>query len=134
MEIAFPMTMKYPFVEDTLGKKVAIGTGLSVDCTTWRRHVVSQRAGAGPSAGVTIDVADKQLKAKTVGTPSASTYLCYIEKTYPTAKAVTYPNADALYLDLTSGRLDAIFADAVASDFSLLKTDAARTWRSRPIS
>jgi hypothetical protein len=34
------MTMKYPFVEDTLGKKVSIGTGLSVDCLTCRRHVV----------------------------------------------------------------------------------------------
>ncbi|MFK0690953.1 hypothetical protein ACFX5Q_22555 [Mesorhizobium sp. IMUNJ 23033] len=34
------MTMKYPFVEDMLGKKVAIGTGLSVDCITCRRHVV----------------------------------------------------------------------------------------------
>ncbi|TGT46316.1 transporter substrate-binding domain-containing protein [Mesorhizobium sp. M8A.F.Ca.ET.165.01.1.1] len=76
--------------------------------------------------GVTIDVADKQLKAKTVGTLSGSTYLCYLEKTYPTAKVVTYPNADALYLDLTSGRLDAIFADAVASDFGLLKTDAGK--------
>lgn len=34
------MTMKFPFVEDTLGKKVAIGTGISVDCITCRRHVV----------------------------------------------------------------------------------------------
>ncbi|WP_192181687.1 hypothetical protein [Mesorhizobium amorphae] len=34
------MTMKYPFVEDTLGKKVAIGTGLSVDCMTCRHSAV----------------------------------------------------------------------------------------------
>ncbi|MER8573543.1 hypothetical protein [Mesorhizobium sp. M1374] len=33
------MTMKYPFVEDTLGKKLQIGSGLSVDCMTCRRHV-----------------------------------------------------------------------------------------------
>ena len=33
-----PMTMKYPFVEDTLGKLQA-GSGLSVDCMTCRRSV-----------------------------------------------------------------------------------------------
>jgi hypothetical protein len=33
------MTMKYPFVEDALGKKLQIGSGLSVDCMTCRRHV-----------------------------------------------------------------------------------------------
>jgi len=32
------MTMKYLFVEDTLGKKLQIGSGLSVDCMTCRRH------------------------------------------------------------------------------------------------
>ncbi|WP_292233240.1 hypothetical protein [Mesorhizobium sp.] len=26
------MTMKFPFVENTLGKKLEAGTGLSVDC------------------------------------------------------------------------------------------------------
>ncbi|TIU55272.1 MAG: hypothetical protein E5V30_00260, partial [Mesorhizobium sp.] len=34
------MTMKFPFVEDTLGKKLEAGTGMSVDCLTCRRHVV----------------------------------------------------------------------------------------------
>ncbi|RJT28634.1 hypothetical protein D3227_33880 [Mesorhizobium waimense] len=34
------MTMKCPFVENTLGKKLQIGTGLSVDCLTCHRHVV----------------------------------------------------------------------------------------------
>ena len=33
------MTMKYPFVENTLGKKLQIGSGLSVDCMTCNRHV-----------------------------------------------------------------------------------------------
>lgn len=31
------MTMKFPFTEDTLGKKLEAGTGLSVDCLTCRR-------------------------------------------------------------------------------------------------
>ncbi|WP_280138689.1 transporter substrate-binding domain-containing protein [Mesorhizobium sp. 1M-11] len=68
----------------------------------------------------------QKLGGKTVGTLSASSYLCYLEKTYPNAKIVTYPNADALYLDLTSGRLDTVFADAVATDFGLLRTDAGK--------
>ncbi|RVD33854.1 hypothetical protein EN812_31600 [Mesorhizobium sp. M4B.F.Ca.ET.169.01.1.1] len=34
------MTMKFPFVEDTLGKKLEAGTGLSVDCLTCNRMVV----------------------------------------------------------------------------------------------
>ncbi|MDX8504212.1 hypothetical protein [Mesorhizobium captivum] len=34
------MTMKFPFVEDTLGKKLEAGTGLSVDCLTCRRKAV----------------------------------------------------------------------------------------------
>ncbi|RWI60229.1 MAG: hypothetical protein EOQ93_02925 [Mesorhizobium sp.] len=31
------MTMKFPFTEDTLGKKLEAGTGLSVDCLTCKR-------------------------------------------------------------------------------------------------
>ncbi|RUW22097.1 hypothetical protein [Mesorhizobium sp. M1E.F.Ca.ET.041.01.1.1] len=31
------MTMKFPFVENTLGKKLEAGTGLSVDCLTCKR-------------------------------------------------------------------------------------------------
>ncbi|RVD73347.1 MAG: hypothetical protein E5V62_07570 [Mesorhizobium sp.] len=34
------MTMKFPFVEDTLGKKLEAGTGMSVDCLTCRRNAV----------------------------------------------------------------------------------------------
>jgi hypothetical protein len=34
------MTTKFPFTEDTLGKKLEAGTGLSVDCLTCRRKAV----------------------------------------------------------------------------------------------
>ncbi|GLS41889.1 hypothetical protein GCM10010869_74860 [Mesorhizobium tianshanense] len=34
------MTMKFPLVEDTLGKKLEAGTGLSVDCLTCNRKAV----------------------------------------------------------------------------------------------
>ncbi|TIN18947.1 MAG: hypothetical protein E5Y51_08060 [Mesorhizobium sp.] len=48
------MTMKYPFTEDTLGRKLDAGTGLSVYCLTCRRSAVLdvaalvKRARAGP--------------------------------------------------------------------------------------
>ncbi|WP_245418878.1 hypothetical protein [Mesorhizobium sp. WSM3864] len=41
------MTMKFPFTEDTLGKKLEAGTGLSVDCLTCKR--------LGPHHGCLID-------------------------------------------------------------------------------
>ncbi|CDX20532.1 hypothetical protein MPLB_1870058 [Mesorhizobium sp. ORS 3324] len=34
------MTMKFPFTEDTLGKKLQAGTGLTVDCLTCNRKAV----------------------------------------------------------------------------------------------
>ncbi|MDX8527068.1 hypothetical protein RFM68_21445 [Mesorhizobium sp. MSK_1335] len=34
------MSNKYPFVEDTLGKKLEAGTGLSVNCLTCKRRAV----------------------------------------------------------------------------------------------
>ncbi|WP_337093268.1 hypothetical protein [Mesorhizobium argentiipisi] len=34
------MSNKYPFVEDTLGKKLAAGTGLSVSCLTCKRRAL----------------------------------------------------------------------------------------------
>ncbi|WP_192254247.1 hypothetical protein [Mesorhizobium silamurunense] len=32
--------MKFPFTEDTLGKKLEAGTGISVDCLTCKRNAV----------------------------------------------------------------------------------------------
>ncbi|TIT80519.1 MAG: hypothetical protein E5W56_08645 [Mesorhizobium sp.] len=32
------MTMKFPFTEETLGKKLEAGTGLSVDCLTCKQE------------------------------------------------------------------------------------------------
>ncbi|RWB57115.1 hypothetical protein [Mesorhizobium sp.] len=37
--------MKFPFTEDTLGKKLEAGTGMSVDCLTCRRHAILDVAG-----------------------------------------------------------------------------------------
>jgi lysine-arginine-ornithine-binding protein len=76
-------------------------------------------------SGTPIDLADKKLGGKTIGTIPGTTQ-CYLEKSFPEANVKIYPKADALYLDLASGRLDAIFSDAIAVDFGFLKTDAGK--------
>jgi lysine-arginine-ornithine-binding protein len=72
-----------------------------------------------------IDLADPTLGDKTIGTIPGTTE-CYLAKKYPNASVKVYPKADALYLDMSSGRLDAIFSDAIAVDFGFLKTDAGK--------
>jgi len=77
------------------------------------------------AAGAKIDLDSSDLGGKTIGTIPGTTQ-CYLEKKYPKANVKVYPKADALYLDLASGRLDAIFSDATAVDFGFLKTDAGK--------
>jgi ABC-type amino acid transport substrate-binding protein len=67
-----------------------------------------------------IDLADGALGRKTIGT-IPGTAQCYLEKKYPKATVKVYPKADAMYLDLTSGRLDASFSDAIAVDFGFAR-------------
>jgi lysine-arginine-ornithine-binding protein len=76
-------------------------------------------------AGTKVDLSSPHLEGKVIGTIPGTTQ-CYLEKKYPKATVKVYPKADALYLDLTSGRLDAIFSDAIAVDFGFLKTDAGK--------
>lgn len=49
------MTKKFPFVEDTLGKKLEARTGMSVDCLTCNRRAIFDVAGLvrrlGPDHG-----------------------------------------------------------------------------------
>ena len=75
--------------------------------------------------GTSIDIADKALGGKVVGTIPGTTQ-CYLEKMHPEATIKVYETADSLYLDLSSGRLDAIMSDAIAVDFGLLRTDAGK--------
>ncbi|TIV49102.1 MAG: hypothetical protein E5V88_26210 [Mesorhizobium sp.] len=42
--------MKFPFTEDTLGKKLEAGTGLSVDCLTCKRKATLERCRTGEAA------------------------------------------------------------------------------------
>jgi ABC-type amino acid transport substrate-binding protein len=72
-----------------------------------------------------VDLDDKALGGKVIGTIPGTT-LCYLKKAYPEASVRVYETADELYLDLSSGRVDAIFSDAIAVDFGLLRTDLGK--------
>ncbi|MBS7542912.1 transporter substrate-binding domain-containing protein [Ancylobacter oerskovii] len=69
---------------------------------------------------VKVDFKDPALGGATVGAVPGI-YECYVKKAYPKANLTVYPNSDALYLDLTSGRLDLAFNGQVAISNSFLK-------------
>lgn len=68
-----------------------------------------------------VDFKDPALGGATVGAVPGI-YECYVKKAYPKASLTVYPNSDALYLDLTSGRLDLAFNGQVAIANSFLKS------------
>ncbi|MCK0197439.1 transporter substrate-binding domain-containing protein [Ancylobacter sp. 6x-1] len=74
------------------------------------------------TSDVKVDFKDPALGGATVGAVPGI-YECYVKKAYPKAKLTVYPNSDALYLDLTSGRIDLAFNGMVAITNSFLKSD-----------
>jgi len=75
--------------------------------------------------GTKLDTADKALGGKVIGTIPGVTQ-CYLEKAFPQATVRVYETADSLYLDLESGRVDAILSDSIGVDFGLLKTERGK--------
>ncbi|MER9435854.1 transporter substrate-binding domain-containing protein [Mesorhizobium sp. M0618] len=72
-----------------------------------------------------IDFSDKTLGGLKVGTvPGVSE--CYLEKSYPNASIQVYQNSEEMFLDVSSGRLDAVFSDKIQLDFGLLKTERGK--------
>lgn len=69
-----------------------------------------------------VDLKDPALGGLTVGAVPGI-YECYVRKAHPQAALTVYPNSDALYLDLTSGRLDLAFNGTVAIANSFLQSD-----------
>jgi polar amino acid transport system substrate-binding protein len=66
------------------------------------------------------------LKGKTVGTQRGTISAQYLEDTYGNDITINlYDNQDNVYLDLSSGRIDAVIADIFAQEI-WLKTDAGR--------
>jgi len=68
------------------------------------------------------------LKGKTIGTQRATLAGTWLEDTYGDAiKVSLYDTQENAYLDLTSGRVDAILADKYAN-YDWLKTDAGKNY------
>lgn len=71
---------------------------------------------------------EEDLAGKTVGTRSGTTSETYLRENHPDAELVTFPGIVEAYLDLESGRLDAVMYDVpnvqyyVANDAENLKT------------
>ena len=70
--------------------------------------------------GMTMDM----LPGKTVGVQRGTIHQDFMEGEFPDIELRLYGSQDEAYLDLTSGRIDAIMADSIAMDDGFLKTDA----------
>jgi len=74
--------------------------------------------------GTRLSLDDKKLDGKVIGTIPGSS-VCYLEKKFPEATVKVYDSADSMYLDLVSGRIDAITAATVV-DTRFLKSEQGK--------
>ncbi len=79
---------------------------------------------AKEGAGLT-DTAEG-LAGKTVGLQRGTIFQDLMEGEMPDVELKLYGTQDEVYLDLTAGRVDAIFADSIAMSDGFLKTDAGK--------
>ncbi|QDL93105.1 transporter substrate-binding domain-containing protein [Paroceanicella profunda] len=66
------------------------------------------------------------LKGKLVGVQRGTIHQAFMEGEFPDVNLVLYASQDEAYLDLVSGRIDAVIADSIAEDEGFLKTDAGK--------
>lgn len=69
---------------------------------------------------VAIDRAQADLGGIKIGTISGVTE-CYLTKFHPDADIAVYRSSEDMFLDLQSGRLDAILSESVQADFGLIR-------------
>jgi len=73
---------------------------------------------------VKIDRSAEDLGGLQIGATPGTTQ-CYLSKHYPEAKVRIYQTAQNLYLDLQSGRVDAILSEPVQAEFGLIRPNPA---------
>jgi arginine/ornithine transport system substrate-binding protein len=97
----------------------------SVDFTSKYYHTPAKLA---MKAGTVVNDPLVDLKGKKVGVQRASIYDRYATEVYVPAgiEVVRYGSQNEIFLDMTSGRLDATLADVVNIDDGFLKTDAGK--------
>jgi arginine/ornithine transport system substrate-binding protein len=62
------------------------------------------------------------MAGKIVGVQRGTVHQDFMEKVYPEAQLTLYTSQDEAYLDLTSGRVDAVMGDSVPVDYGFLRT------------
>jgi lysine-arginine-ornithine-binding protein len=70
-----------------------------------------------------IDRSAKDLGGVKLGT-IGGVQECFLKKFYPDAQVSIYRSAEDMYLDLEAGRIDAILAESVQTDFGLIRKKA----------
>ena len=76
--------------------------------------------------GSDLEVSPEGLAGKAVGVQRGTTHQCFMEKIYPDAELRLYATQDEVFLDLSSGRLDAQFSDSLQAKEGFLGTDAGK--------
>jgi lysine-arginine-ornithine-binding protein len=71
------------------------------------------------------DVSPAGLAGKALGAQSSTVSAAFLEETYKDSDVKLYPTQDEAYLDLASGRLDAVLADVGPSNLWLSSPDGA---------
>jgi polar amino acid transport system substrate-binding protein len=72
-----------------------------------------------------IEISEEGLGRKTVGVQRGTTMADYVEANFPDARVQFYDTLDAANLDLSSGRIDVVFADSVPLQEFLASPDGA---------
>jgi arginine/ornithine transport system substrate-binding protein len=81
---------------------------------------------AGPNTNAKTDVSPVAMKGKRIGVQSATIHDRFLTDLYAGATLVRYGKQEEAYLDLVSGRIDAAFADSIATDLGFLKTPSGK--------
>jgi polar amino acid transport system substrate-binding protein/arginine/ornithine transport system substrate-binding protein len=65
----------------------------------------------------------EDMAGKMVGVQRGTIHQAFMEKNYPDTELTLYASQDEAYLDLTSGRLDAVMGDSIAITDGFLETE-----------
>ncbi|TVQ52039.1 MAG: ABC transporter substrate-binding protein [Rhodobacteraceae bacterium] len=109
------------------GKCDAIVASMSITPERMQRIDFSKKYYQTPArfaaaAGVDWEDTNEGLAGKRVCVQRGTIHQDFLEAEFPSATLVLYPTQDEVYLDLTSGRCDAIMADSIAIQDGFLAT------------
>ncbi|MBA3326043.1 MAG: transporter substrate-binding domain-containing protein [Rhodobacteraceae bacterium] len=101
----------------------------SMSITPERQEVIDFTAKYYQSPAMFVAAADAELvdsaegmAGKVVGVQRGTIHHDFMEKAYPDTELTLYASQDEAYLDLVSGRVDAVMGDSVAMDQGFLQT------------